>query len=286
LLTYFQGHFVQKRSHICYFDSRPGKDSLAGFFKAPDKFKSNMGDKNQILIGTSGWSYKHWAGLYYPDGLKPTEFLSWYAKEFETAEINTSFYHLPKETSVSNWLQQVPEDFIFCPKMSRYLIHMKKLHDAKEPVDRFCDIFDKMKNQMGPVLIQLPADLRFRTELTEGFYRTLKAKKAYRFAMEVRHDSWFCDESIKLMEDYNISLVLAHSQQFPYFEAVTAKDVYVRFHGPNELYASSYDDNFLADYAEKFKKWQREKHNIWAFFNNDVNGYAFRNAARIKEMIG
>ena len=245
-----------------------------------------MDRKNQIHIGTSGWSYKHWAGLYYPDGLKPSGYLSWYAKEFHAAEINTSFYRLPKEKTISDWLQQVPDDFIFCPKMSRYLSHMKKLHDAEEPVDRFCSIFDEMKNKMGPVLIQLPEGVRFHRELTEEFYRTLRAKKAYRFAMEVRHDSWFCDESIKLMEDFHISLVLAHSRQFPYFEAVTAKDIYVRFHGPNELYASSYNDDFLTDYAQKFKNWQKEEHNIWAFFNNDVNGYAFRNAARIKEIIG
>lgn len=244
-----------------------------------------MDKKDNIHIGTSGWSYKHWAELYYPGGLKPTEYLSYYSRQFHTAEINTSFYHLLKETTVKNWIQQVPDDFLFCPKMSRYLSHMKKLHDAQEPVDRFCSVFDEIKKHLGPILVQLPASVHFHPELTEEFYKILKTKPDYRFAMEVRHDSWFADESIELMKKFGICLVLAHSNDFPYLEVVTAKNIYVRFHGPTSLYSSSYDDNFLFDYAQKFKHWKSEGHTIWAYFNNDVNGYAFLNAQKIIEMV-
>ena len=243
-----------------------------------------MDKKAKIHIGTSGWSYKHWAGIYYPDGLKPTDYLSYHSKQFHTAEINTSFYHLPKEETVKNWVKQVPDEFLFCPKMSRYLSHMKKLHDAQEPVDRFCSIFDEIKQQLGPVLIQLPASVHFHEELTEEFYQVLKTKPDYRFAMEVRHESWFSDESIMLMKKFGFSLVLALSNNFPYLETITAKDIYVRFHGPTGLYSSSYDDNFLADYAEKFKSWKSEGHNIWAYFNNDINGYALENARKLIDL--
>ena len=245
-----------------------------------------MESRHNIHIGTSGWSYKHWKDIYYPNGLKPKNYLSYYAREFQTAEINTSFYRLPKENTVSNWLTEVPDNFTFCPKMSRYLSHMKKLHDATEPVERFCGIFDKMKTRIGPVLIQLPEIVHFHPELTEEFYRILKTKSDYRFAIEVRHDSWFSDESIYLMNKYGMSLVFAQSSQFPYFEAVTANDIYVRFHGPGSLYDSSYSDSFLADYSEKIRKWKAEGHLIWVYFNNDIHGYAFQNARTLMEIVG
>ncbi|MCF0056930.1 DUF72 domain-containing protein [Dyadobacter sp. CY356] len=244
-----------------------------------------MDKKEKIHIGTSGWSYKHWAGIYYPAGLKPVDYLSYYSKQFLTAEINTSFYRLPKDETIKNWVRQVPDNFVFCPKMSRFLSHMKKLHDAEEPVERFCSIFDDIKLKLGPILIQLPTNVHFHEELTEEFYRILKTKTDYRFAMEVRHESWYSDESIFLMKKFGITLVLAHSKDFPYLEAITAQDIYVRFHGPTGLYASFYDDGFLMDYAEKFKLWKSEGHNIWAYFNNDINGYALMNAQKMIELI-
>ena len=259
---------------------------MAGFLNQLTAIRSSMGNNNNIHIGTSGWSYKHWKDIYYPNGLKSRDYLSYYAKEFHTAEINTSFYRLPKENTIEKWLQEVPESFTFCPKMSRYLSHMKKLHDATEPVERFCGIFDKMKERIGLVLIQLPDIVRFNNGLTEEFYQILKTKPDYRFAMEVRHDSWFSDESIYLLNKYGVALVFAQSKEFPYFEAVTAKDIYVRFHGPDNLYGSSYSDSFLADYAEKIRKWESEGHHIWIYFNNDIHGFAFQNARTLIEMLG
>ena len=246
---------------------------------------SSMASGNKIYIGTSGWSYKHWAGIYYPAEVKPAKYLAYFSKQFHAAEINSSFYRLPTQKTISNWMAQVPDDFVFCPKMSRYLSHMKKLNDPEEPVARFCGLFAEMTAKMGPVLIQLPENVHFHSELTEEFYQVLKEQRAYRFAMEVRHESWFAYESINLMKKYNISLVLAHSQRFPYFEEVTAKDIYVRFHGPENLYGSSYSNDFLAEYAEKFKNWKAEGHNVWAFFNNDIGGYALKNAEVILEMV-
>jgi uncharacterized protein YecE (DUF72 family) len=236
-----------------------------------------------IRIGTSGWSYKHWAGSYYPDGLKQSEYLSYYSRDFNAAEINTSFYRLPKKETIAGWSKQVDDDFVFCPKMSRYLSHMKKLHDATEPVDRFCNLFEDIKSRLGPVLIQLPENVRYHQELTEEFYKILRVKKDFSFALEVRHDSWFCEESIALMKHYDICLVMAHSEKFPYLEAITCKNVYLRFHGPGALYSSSYSDEFLEFYAAKIKKWEREGYCVWVFFNNDVNGYALENA---KKLIG
>jgi uncharacterized protein YecE (DUF72 family) len=244
-----------------------------------------MDISNKIHIGTSGWSYKHWKGIYYPAGLKPADYLSYYSRDFHTSEINSSFYRLPSQTTIRSWLTQVPPTFIFCPKMSRFLSHMKKLHDAEEPLNRFFSIFSEMKAQLGPVLIQLPVNVHFHPEITEHFYQVLQKQPDYRFGMEVRHDSWFCDESIHLLRQYKISLVIAHSQELPYLETITARDIYIRFHGPKGLYSSPYSNSFLADYVEKFRKWESEGNTIWAYFNNDINGYALTNAKTMSRMI-
>ncbi|HEV7620743.1 MAG TPA: DUF72 domain-containing protein [Flavisolibacter sp.] len=240
-----------------------------------------------IHIGTSGWSYKHWKLLYYPAKLKSTDWLSYYAQTFKATEINGSFYRLPTQETVINWMNKVPKGFIFCPKMSRYLTHMKKLHDPEESVERFFSIFEPMKNMMGPVLLQLPPFLKFNYDIAERLYSILqKQYSAYEFVMEVRHDTWLHNDSLTLMTKYNIGFVISHSNnEFPYSEMVTAKNIYVRFHGPVELYASSYSNDLLKSYVKKFKAWIKEGHVLWVFFNNDIHGYAIENAKTLMKMI-
>src|ERR1043165_3614021 len=112
--------------------------------------------KGRVYIGTSGWHYKTWQGVYYPQELKTGEWLAYYAKRYKTTEINNSFYRLPKPETVLNWVEQVPGGFKFCPKISRYLSHTKRLLDPEEPLRRFFDVFDLIKKHLGPVLVQLP----------------------------------------------------------------------------------------------------------------------------------
>ena len=139
---------------------------------------------------------------------------------------------------------------------------------------------------MGPILIQLPANAPFKHETVEHFYKLLhKNYKQYAFAMEVRHQSWLEKESIDLMKQYNITFVIAQSEKFVYAEHVTANDIYVRFHGPKKLYGSSYADAQMKDYAKKFKKWQKDGHDIWAFFNNDMDVIAIADSQRLMKMV-
>jgi uncharacterized protein YecE (DUF72 family) len=245
-----------------------------------------MKPENSIHIGTSGWSYKHWKGIFYPDKMKPTDYLSYYAKHFSVSELNGSFYKLPTQDTVQKWVTMVPEDFVFCPKMSRYLSHMKKLHDPEEPLQRFFNIFDPIQNHLGPVLIQLPDNVRFNEAVVRPFYELLRNEySAYRFAMEVRDESWFSAESIQLMKKFKVTLVMAHSEKFPYYEEVTAKDIFLRFHGPQSLYSSSYSDEDLKAFATKFGEWVKQGHIVWAFFNNDVGGHALSNGAKLKQFV-
>jgi uncharacterized protein YecE (DUF72 family) len=164
---------------------------------------------------------------------------------------------------------------------------MKKLKDAEEPLKRFFSVFEPMREMMGPVLIQLPPLLKFNYDLAEGFYSLLKKRyRPYEFVMEVRHDTWLAEESLTLMTKFDIGFVISQSgKEFPYLEMVTAKNIYVRFHGPAELYASSYPDEMLMDFAGKFRNWVQEGHVIWAYFNNDIFGYAIGDAKRLMEMI-
>ena len=239
----------------------------------------------KIHIGTSGWSYKHWKDDFYPKGLKQAEWFSYYTGIFKVTEINTSFYHLPSEETIKNWVKKAPKDFLFCPKMSRYLTHMKKLNDPKEPLERFFEVFQPMKKKMGPVLIQLPRMVKFKFERDEYFFGLLaKTYRSYEFVLEVRHDSWLTEDPLNLLAKYNIGLVISQSgSRFPYTEMVTAKNIYVRFHGPKKLYASSYNNEDLKYFAKKFKNWVKEGHEIWAFFNNDIHGYAPKDAFRLEK---
>ena len=240
-----------------------------------------------IHIGTSGWSYKGWKGLFYPQGLPTTKWLQHYAGFFDSTEINGSFYRLPSVETVAKWSQTVPDDFVFCPKMSRYLTHMKKLREPEDPLERFFTVFEPMKAKMGPVLVQLPSLLKFNNDVAEHFYRLLKFNyHPHEFVLEVRHESWLQVDSLTLLTQYGIGLVISQSGNvFPYAEMVTAKNIYLRFHGPEELYASPYSDAMLQAYAMKIKQWMTDGHSVWAYFNNDIHGYAPADAQRLAALV-
>ncbi|MES2702250.1 MAG: DUF72 domain-containing protein [Bacteroidota bacterium] len=241
-----------------------------------------------IHIGTSGWSYKGWRGPFYPQKLRAADWLNFYAGQFTTTEINASFYRLPTIETVTKWAAHTPAHFLFCPKMSRYLTHMKKLLDPEEPLERFFAVFDNIKDRLGPVLIQLPAQVRYNEGKIEHFFKVLK--KVYRdheFVLEFRHDTWLEKGALAMLSEYDVGAVISQSGVgWPYTEMVTAKNIYVRFHGPGKLYASSYSDDMLKGFAKKFRKWVKQGHTVWAYFNNDVHAYAVKDAARLKAFCG
>ncbi|WP_129714863.1 DUF72 domain-containing protein [Pedobacter sp. SYP-B3415] len=239
-----------------------------------------------VYIGTSGWSYKHWRGSFYPEKLAARRHLTYYAERYNAVELNTSFYRIPLPGTIEKWMTEFPPGFKICPKMSRFLSHMKKLNDPEEPLERFFGVIDRMAEFTGPVLIQLPDNLSFKPETVERFYGILEKRySAYRFAMEVRHPSWFSAESISMMKTSGVTLVIAQSGLYPYHEEVTAKDIYLRFHGPSKLYDSSYSKKTLGGYAEKIHSWQQDGHQVWAFFNNDIHTYAIKNADTLKKLL-
>ena len=248
---------------------------------------SDKAKLKRLFIGTSGWSYRHWSGIFYPENVKPTQYLEYYLTKFNCVELNSSFYHLPRESTVKGWMKRTPESFRFCPKLSRFITHLKRLVKSEEALGKYFVVFQDLKMKLGPVLIQLPPGLSYDKSLIADFFDLLNAQyNQYRFAIEVRHKSWISDDFFQLLEQYGISFVMADSgNRFPYHEVVTADFVYLRLHGPEELYASNYDESDLLKYAEKIINWLNEDLEVWVFFNNDFGGFAVKNAMSLHEMI-
>jgi uncharacterized protein YecE (DUF72 family) len=245
-----------------------------------DKFK-------RLFIGTSGWSYRHWSGIFYPKNVKPAQYLEYYLTNFSCVELNSSFYHLPRKSTVKGWMKRTPESFRFCPKLSRFITHQKRLVDSQEALSKYFDLFQDLKARMGPVLIQLPPGLKYDRSLIADFSNLLKVQyHQYQFAIEIRHRSWIQDAFFQLLSQYGIAFVMADSgNRFPYHEVDTANFVYLRLHGPEKLYASDYDESDLFKYAEKIINWLNEELEVWVFFNNDFGGFAVKNAMRLYEML-
>jgi uncharacterized protein YecE (DUF72 family) len=242
---------------------------------------------DRLHIGTSGWSYKHWSGVFYPKELKPAAFLEFYSASFHCVELNASFYNLPMKVTVAGWMNRTPGTFCFCPKMSRVVTHQLRLTNANEPLQKFYNVFEIMKTRLGPVLVQLPPGLSYDKSRISDFLELLKdSYSTFKCAVEVRNKSWITDSFFDLLAQYGVAFVIADSgKRFPFYEVVTTGFVYLRFHGHEHLYASDYGEKDLHQYAEKITNWLNEGKEIWAFFNNDFHGYAVKNALQLKKLI-
>jgi uncharacterized protein YecE (DUF72 family) len=234
----------------------------------------------QVHIGISGWSYYDWLGIFYPFNTRGAEWLPIYARSFDTTEINSSFYRLPRAKTVQDWVKQVPEGFMFCPKISRYLTHVQRLKDPEDSLQQFFEVFVTIKEKLGPILVQLPPTLKFEPEIVRHFFNVLRdSYSEYTFAIEPRHETWLTEEAMGLLREYNAAWVISQSGVgFPYAELVTAQHVYVRFHGPEVLYQSRYTDEMMVYYAEEMRVWLNAGHDVWVYFNNCYYGNAIDNA--------
>jgi uncharacterized protein YecE (DUF72 family) len=239
-----------------------------------------------LFIGTSGWSYRHWSEIFYPKDIKPDKYLEYYISKFTCVELNSCFYHLPLKSTVTGWMNRTPETFRFCTKLNRFITHELKLVNSEEALEKYFEVFENMKSRLGPVLIQLPPGLSFDKTLIHEFLDIIKNKYSlYRFAIEVRHESWINDNFFDLLAHRGIAFVIADSgDRFPFYETVTADFVYLRFHGREQLYASDYSEADLKLFAGKIVSWLNEDKEVWVFFNNDFHGYAVNNAVRLREM--
>lgn len=238
------------------------------------------------FIGTSGWSYDHWANQFYPKDLNKNRWLEFYTENLDSVELNASFYRLPKKKTFENWWERTPDCFTFSVKMSRYVTHVKRLLDPEDSLKVFFDAVGGLGEKCSTVLIQLPPSLGFETGRVNTFLEELTVKYGdYRFTFECRHQSWFNDGVYDLLRRYGIALCISDTPCYPYSEEVTSGFVYVRLHGHEQLYASDYSDQQLREWADKIRAWNIGGKDVFIYFDNDANAYAVKNALRLRELL-
>jgi uncharacterized protein YecE (DUF72 family) len=242
----------------------------------------------RAFIGTSGWSYKHWRGVFYPAELRTSCWLSHYVKHFNTTEINSSFYHLPRESTYENWYRQTPPGFVFALKASRFITHIKRLHEIEESWKLFVQRAGVLRDKLGPVLLQFPPGFHATAENLERLkeFLGLAGAGAARVAFEFRHESCFAPPVLDLLRRYGAALVIAHSTRYPAPPPIaTGSFTYLRFHGPEAMCASCYPEDQLRRWSRVVTRFLREGTDVYAYFNNDIGGHAVSNALALRSMV-
>jgi uncharacterized protein YecE (DUF72 family) len=234
-------------------------------------------------IGCSGWSYAHWRNLFYPKGLPQSRWFEFYSSVFETVELNTTFYRLPKEVAVRRWHDEAPSGFRFAAKASRYITHMKRLKDPEDSLEKFFARLEPLKSFAGPVLYQLPPQMDYDRERLAQVLHALPA--GHRAAFEFRNDSWWNDEVHGLLRQRGAAFVAYNMGRSSSPAVATADFAYLRMHGPAKQYASGYTDAQLRIWIAKIEEMRGVK-TAWVYFNNDGQGHAPRNACRMLELVG
>jgi uncharacterized protein YecE (DUF72 family) len=231
-------------------------------------------------IGTSGYQYDHWRGAFYPENLPKKRWFEHYRTCFDTVEINNTFYRLPDASVFDRWRDAAPERFVFVLKFSRYGSHTKCLRDPSNTVAAFLERAERLEDRLGPILVQLKPSWSRNVERLERFLDA--APDARRWALEFRHPSWLCDEVFDVLRRHNAALCI-HDMIEDHPRAVTADWVYLRFHG--DRYAGSYSPQCLSSAADDIAGYVKSGLDVYAYFNNDAEGHAVRNALDLKRRV-
>jgi uncharacterized protein YecE (DUF72 family) len=232
-----------------------------------------------VHVGCSGFSYKHWRGNFYPEELPAKQWLPYYSGKFSTVEINATFYRLPTEKAAKAWADQTTDDFVFAVKGSRYMTHVYRLRKP-QGVELLWKPLEPLRKagKLGPVLWQLPPNFERDDDRLRGFLAMLPEGK---HCFEFRHASWFKLGVRKLLESYGASLVVAHDARSDLPEAKPCGPiVYVRFHYGAKGRGGNYSEAELKEWARKIAAW-RSRREVFAYFNDDMRGFAPANAAAL-----
>jgi uncharacterized protein YecE (DUF72 family) len=265
-----------------------------------------------IWIGLSGYIYQHWKGAFYPPGLAQRRWLSFCSQFFGSLELNGTFYSLKSPSIFRRWRSEVPSDFIFAVKGSRYITHQLKLRNHQQALANFCASgVLALGSQMGPWLWQLPEMLRYDFSRMEAFLRSLprtsgqaaqmardhdarvkeplchcEIDRPIRHCLEVRHPSYLHDEFYSLLRDCGMALVWADTAgRFVWTEEVTSNWIYARLHGAQQLYVSRYTDEELDWWAERILQWDGSGMDVYVYFDNDGAGHAPYDALRLRHRV-
>jgi uncharacterized protein YecE (DUF72 family) len=237
-----------------------------------------------LHVGCSGWNYRDWRETFYPPKLPARAWLEFYARRFDTVEVNNTFYRLPSADAVAGWVAQTPPAFVFSVKASRYLTHVKRLTDMATGVRRFYERIDPLvrAGKLGPVLWQLPATFRRDDDRLAAALQQLPPG---RHAFEFRHESWFAPSVLELLSAHGIALVVGDHPQRPFQTLEPTTDwVFVRFHYGRRGRNGNYSQRELEEWAQRIEGWRRAR-DVYAYFNNDWKAYAPRNALWLRRRL-
>jgi len=234
-------------------------------------------------IGTSGWVYPHWSGVYYPRELRQRDWFGYYAKSFSTVEVNNTFYRLPKERAWEHWREQAPVGFRYAFKGSRFITHIKGLRDCEAAVDAFLERARLLGEHLGPLLWQLPPQQRCDLERLEAFLMVLPRDVQHVF--EFRREDWFQPETFATLRRHNMGFCAYHMVDAETPLEATTDVAYLRFHGSEALYGGRYSDEQLAGWAARLRSLPDDVREIYVYFNNDAFGYAIENATTLRRLL-
>jgi uncharacterized protein YecE (DUF72 family) len=237
-----------------------------------------------VHIGCSGWNYRDWRGAIYPEGLPARRWLERYAELFDTVEVNNTFYRLPSQSAVEGWVEQTPPGFVIAVKASRYLTHVKRLREMTRAATRYFKAIKPLADspKLGPVLWQLPANFK-RDD--ERLGEALQELREGRHCFEFRHPSWFVPEVYELLRRHRAALVIGDDPERPFqSHEITTDWTYVRFHRGNRGRRGNYSERELEDWKRRIAAWRADVE-VFAYFNNDWEAFAPRNAMWLAERL-
>lgn len=236
-------------------------------------------------IGTSGWSYQHWQGVLYPEGLAPHERLGVYQSCFQTVELNSSYYRWPTSQAFRVWGCRLPDGFRLSVKAPGLLTHVQKLYAPENWGKRIERDLLLLGEHRGPLLVQLPPTLPFDEARLAYFLEQLPQGR--KVAVEFRHMSWHQERVFALLERYGVAYCVMSGAHLPCLLRATADFVYIRLHGPDRqyLYGGSYSEPDLQWWAARIREWEAMGKEVFAYFNNDGDGNAVRNAFRLQALL-
>lgn len=241
------------------------------------------GQLAQIRVGCSGWQYQSWRERFYPAGLSAAHWLPYYARHFDTVEVNNTFYGTPTGETVAQWRDSVPAGFLFAVKANRFITHRKKLHEVDRAVGRFLALVEALGDKLGPILFQLPPRWTANAQRLEQFLRTLPSP--YLYAFEFRHPSWFERDIVRLLDRYGAAFCVHDFPGLRVPRLSVGRAVYVRFHGPTPGYAGRYSRVRLRRWARWLRAQARRGKPCYAYFNNDVEAAAVVDARSLRALV-
>jgi uncharacterized protein YecE (DUF72 family) len=239
----------------------------------------------RVYIGTSGWNYPHWKNSFYA-GVPRGDWLRYSASRFTGIEVNATFYGLQRRATFERWAEQVPAAFRFAIKGNRYLTHTKRLLEPDEPIRRERERAAGLGDKLAVVLWQLPGNFSCHLERLQAFVEALQSWSEVAHVIEFRHRSWFQDRVAACLAKGNVGVCMSDAADWPLWDAVTARTVYVRLHGHTRTYASRYSTRLLTHWAERVRAWSGKGRDVHVYFDNDAEGAAPRDALRLLALVG